>query len=234
MDETQGGRHPRPEAFNDDAGEERDRFFGFSDGVFAFAATLLVVNLAPPDLRPEQLSQLPNHLQALWREALAYAISFLVVASYWSAHRQLFRRIRELDGGLTALNTLLLLLIAALPFPSAVLGRYATAPVAVALYASTLTAIGVLLLAIRMYALSRGLLREPGGSQAQQARTLHNLVYPAVFAGSIPVAYLSSPTNGMLFWLLLIPLNVLLDWLVERAHRQSDDQSLRGASKSNR
>jgi TMEM175 potassium channel family protein len=84
--------------FDETAVEDRGRFLAFSDGVFAFAATLLVVSLAAPALHPDQLSRLPGELMALWPQALAYAISFLVVTSYWGAHRQLFRQI----PGLTA------------------------------------------------------------------------------------------------------------------------------------
>jgi hypothetical protein len=71
-----------------------------------------------------------------------------------------------------------------------------------------LTGIGLLLLAIRVYALSWASLGKPAGKQDETARYV---VYPAVFASSIPIAYLSSPTRGMLFWLLVIPLNVALD-----------------------
>jgi uncharacterized membrane protein len=80
------------------------RFLAFSDGVFAFAATLLVVSLAAPIVGHDQESDLTSKLVALWPKALACAISFLVVTSFWSAHRQLFRRIRRLDETLTARN----------------------------------------------------------------------------------------------------------------------------------
>src|SRR5712691_2514382 len=128
-------------ATGDEADEDRARFLAFSDGVFAFAATLLAVSLAAPVLRPGQLSELPRKLVDLWPQALAYAISFLVVASFWGAHRQLFRRIPRLDDALVTMNIALLLLIAALPFPTALLGLYASAPIAVVLYAAVLTAI---------------------------------------------------------------------------------------------
>ena len=195
----------------EEATEDRGRFFSFSDGVFAFAATLLAVDLAAPTLRSDELSHLASHLLAMWPSALAYAISFLVVASYWDAHRQLFKQVHGLDGNLIALNSVLLLLIAVLPFPTAVLGLYRATPVAVAFYAATLTAIGLLLLTIRGYAIAKGRLRPRAERQAQRADTLRAVIYPAVFAGSIPIAYVSSPDKAMYFWLLLVPLNALVN-----------------------
>jgi uncharacterized membrane protein len=201
-------------AADEGADEDRSRFLAFSDGVFAIAATLLAVSLGVPILRPNQVADLPGRLLELWPAALAYAISFLVVASFWGAHRQLFKRIPRLDDALIAMNAVLLLLIAALPFPSSVLGLYASdAPIAVALYAATLTAIGLLLLSIRVYALSRNLMKRGTSPQVERTQTLRTVIYPAVFAASIPLAYTGSPTRAMYFWLLLIPLNVVLNRL---------------------
>jgi uncharacterized membrane protein len=204
--------HTRGPAESDEAeaGEDRSRFLAFSDGVFAFAATLLVVSLAAPALQRDQISRLTGDLLALWPQALAYVISFLVVTSYWAAHRQLFRHISRLDDRVVAMNSVLLLLIAALPFPSSVLGLYASTPVAVALYAAILTAIGLLLSGLRLYALSRNLFRHRASPQLERIESLRSMSYPAVFAGSIPIAYAVSPSIAMYFWLLLIPLNMLL------------------------
>lgn len=218
MEEEAARRRVGTSALDD---EERSRFLGFSDGVFAFAATLLVVNLVPPDVRSGELSQLPQRLLETWPAALAYAISFLVVARYWAAHRQLFRSIHPLDGGLVQLNIVLLLLIAALPFPSAVLGRYASQVAAVVFYAAMMTAIGAALLAIRVYAFRRGVLHETDALEERQARLAAALVNPCVFAGSIPVAFLSTPADAMYFWIVLIPLNIVAGrWVRRRARRQ--------------
>jgi uncharacterized membrane protein len=112
---------------------------------------------------------------------------------------------------LTALNSGLLVFIAALPFPTSVLGLYSSAPIAVALYAATLTAIGLLLFGIRTYALSRGLLRHRKVPRDLRTDTLRSLLFPAVFAASVPIAYAGSPSLAMYFWLLLIPLNFLMN-----------------------
>jgi hypothetical protein len=75
-----------------------------------------------------------------------------------------------------------------------------------------LTAIGILLLAVRLYARSENLLRRTeGGPREQRLRTLQALAYPAVFAVSIPIAYATKPSWAMYFWIILIPLNVALN-----------------------
>jgi uncharacterized membrane protein len=204
-------------ATGEEADEDRGRFLAFSDGVFAFAATLLAVSLAAPVLRPDQLSELPGRLRDLRPQVLAYAISFLVVSSFWGAHRQIFRRIPRLDDALIAMNSALLMLIAVLPFPTAVLGLYSSVPIAVVLYAATLTAISLLLVIVRMYALSKNLMRRAASPDLHRVQTVRSLVFPAVFAGSIPVAYYArSPSWAMYSWLLLIPLNMLLNRLPRR------------------
>jgi uncharacterized membrane protein len=221
MDDDHDVQIERPEGqAAEDAEEDRTRFLAFSDGVFAFAATLLAVSLGAPMLQPGHLSELPSRILALWPEALAYAISFLVVVSYWGAHRQLFKRIARLDGTLTALNTVLLLLIAGLPFPSAVLGLYVSSPDAVALYAATLTAIGILMLSIRVYSASRDLLRRRPDPLDERMETLRGLAYPVIFAASILVAYAVGPRRAMYFWLLLLPMNLVLNRLQDARRRQ--------------
>lgn len=211
---------------DEEADEDRGRFLAFSDGVFAFAATLLVVTLTAPAVQRGHFSELPQKLLDLWPQALAYAISFLVVSRFWAVHRQLFRRIRRLDGALLGMNTGTLLLVAALPFPTSVLGLYGTAPVAVALYAGTLTAIGLFLLAIRLYALSKTLMRRDPTPGADRTDTLRAALFPLLFVSSIPIAYIGAPSHAVFSWLLLIPLNMALNRL---AGRQSPHRASRPA-----
>lgn len=90
-----------------------ERMIFFSDGVFAIAITLLVIELRPPANWDRTLSGLWN---AEWRALLAYAVSFLAVGAYWNAHRRIFARVVRFHPGLVVLNLLLLGLVVLMPF----------------------------------------------------------------------------------------------------------------------
>lgn len=76
---------------------------------------------------------------------------------------------------------------------------------------------------VRTYTHSRGLLRHRKGPRDLRTETLRALLFPAVFAVSVPLAYAGSTNRAMYFWLLLIPLNQLVNRL-GRAAAQHDRQ----------
>lgn len=131
---------------------DTDRLEAFSDGVMAIAITLLVLEITVP--APNRA--LGPALVRLWPSYLAYVVSFLVIGAIWINHHAMFRQIVRADGVLLLLNVLHLMLIAFLPFPTAVLAeafsRGSDEPVAAALYGGTLTAIGILVNAMWRYA----------------------------------------------------------------------------------
>ena len=104
------------------------RLEALSDGVFAVAITLLVLNLTVPligDL--QRLKQtLLDYLLQQWPDYLAYLISFLVVLIMWTNHHTLFRYIRRSDHTLLLLNGLLLFFITLVPFITRLLAEYLT------------------------------------------------------------------------------------------------------------
>jgi uncharacterized membrane protein len=102
----------------------------------------LVVELAVPEITSGASGDLGQPLQALWPRYFSYAISFLMIAWYWTSHQRIFCYILRADGGLVWLNIPLLLCIAFQPFPTSVLGAYSTTP-AVTFYAATLFVTGV-------------------------------------------------------------------------------------------
>ena len=112
------------------------RILALSDGVFAFSLTLLVVSLSVPSATSN--SDLASQLAGEAPTFFSYIISFVAVASIWYGHHESFKYIRRYDGRLIALNFGSVLLIAFLPFPTAVLGRNQQEPLAAILYALTL------------------------------------------------------------------------------------------------
>ncbi|WP_435205253.1 TMEM175 family protein [Micromonospora sp. bgisy143] len=114
------------------------RLVAFSDAVFAIAVTLLVLEIQPP----KDFGHLLRGLGALWPSYLAYALSFLLVGQVWVNHHVMFDRVRHVDRQVLFLNTLLLMVIAFLPFSTSLLAEALRAEqglrTAVVVYGTTL------------------------------------------------------------------------------------------------
>ncbi len=105
--------------------KEVARIAAFSDGVFAFAVTLLVLQLEVP-----KSGDLAHELTALWPFFISFVISFFVIASYWVSHHRLFALIERYDGRLIWLNFLELFFIVLLPFTASLVGEHGDQPIA--------------------------------------------------------------------------------------------------------
>jgi uncharacterized membrane protein len=87
----------------------------FSDAVFAFAITLLVLDLQVPE---SEFSHLWRGIAHQWPSYLGYATSFLTVGGIWLAHHGIFRRVQYANRRVMQVNLLLLMAVAFLPFPT--------------------------------------------------------------------------------------------------------------------
>lgn len=168
---------------------DKGRMEAFSDGVFAFAATLLVVDLAlhPPGTPLQQV------LHA-WPGYVAYIISFLTIGAAWLAHTALTDRLTRADSLFLRLNLLLLLVVVFLPFPTRLLAESlhetSSQRVFVTLYGLTLLAIRLLGAALDGYA-RREHLYPPhgdGGELRSDQRKLLPVVFGYVIAILIGLA----------------------------------------------
>jgi len=188
---------------------ELDRIIFFSDGVFAIAITLLVIGLRVPAL-PQHVanSELSRRLLDEWPRVLSYAVSFAVIGLYWIGHHRSFRHIRRFDHRLILLNLAFLGLIAFLPFPTAVLGRYGGHRSAVVLYAGSLALAGLASTALWLYAWQARL--ADVGLRRARYLAARAAIPVVVFAGSIPIAFLS-PSAAQLSWLSFLIVRRIVD-----------------------
>jgi uncharacterized membrane protein len=115
----------------------KSRFEAFSDGVFAFAITLLVLGFALPLVKSN--GELTGKLLQLWPVAIAYALSFFVIGIMWQNHQALFRLVERVDRTTVFWNLLLLAGTAFIPFATSVLGQYPTMHASAFLYGIALT-----------------------------------------------------------------------------------------------
>jgi uncharacterized membrane protein len=177
---------------------EFSRIVAFSDGVFAIAITLLVLNLGVSDGVKE--SELGTVLWHQHQDLFAYALSFAVIGRFWVIHHRFFGEVTGFDGRLIALNLFYLAWIVLVPFSSKILGDYGGSTAAEVLYAGNL--IGVVLAGTLMFAdAQRAGLTRTDSAEARESRG-HALWIALVFAASIPIAVVN-PNLAPYCWLAL-------------------------------
>ncbi len=211
-----------PQREDDEAAEEGiGRILALSDGVFAIAITLLILEIAVPATSSD--AGLPKALLGLWPRYLAYLVSFVVIARFWVLHRQQFRLIVRADALLVWLNLLLLMFVAFLPFPTAVVGRHLGSPAAAVLYVTSVILVSVASAAYWWHASGRAGLLRPGVGRgevrAARARGLSAVVF---FALTVPIAVFA-PYAAEATWFLAFPVTqvVFALFFVDQQQRTS-------------
>ena len=106
-------------------GRDLSRILAFTDGVFAIAITLLVLQIEVPAGLASN-SDFLNELDDMLPDLFAFAISFVVIGIYWINHHRLMRMVSEYDHSLMQVTMLYLFWVVLLPFSSQLIGEYAS------------------------------------------------------------------------------------------------------------
>jgi uncharacterized membrane protein len=175
----------------------------FADGVFAIAATLLIIDVGVPSALTQPLG---DELLDIWPEYAAYAISFVTIGIMWVNHHMLIRQIDRIDRAFLFLNIGLLLCIAFVPFPTRVLADFIqtddSRPAAL-LYGITMTTTALFFNAVWMYA-SRGQRLLHPGADPKEVSGITRSYLPGVpmYAGATLVAFVSAGASAALYGLI--------------------------------
>ena len=150
MTVEQRGTHEGPHHDSSSGTDRRrgpERLEAFSDGVFAIAITLLVLEIRVPSTEQlEDPAELMKALGALWPSYVGYLISFVTIGIIWANHHNLFRLVARVSHGLVLANLLLLLTVGFVPFPTALLAATLETPsaqIGVLVYAATFIAVAI-------------------------------------------------------------------------------------------
>jgi len=182
-----------------------NRVEAFSDGVFAIAITLLVLNISVPRSRPGRLG---HDLAHQWPSYAAYAVSFVIIGIIWVNHHGMYRLVGRVDRVMQFTNLGLLGAVAVLPFTTALLAQYvrsggANSHLAAAVYSANMTATGIFFLAAWLRLLVRADLRAPGlGSAETRVMIRRTLVGPVMYGASIGLAFVSAPACLVVYALI--------------------------------
>ena len=180
---------------------ETNRLETFSDGVIAIAITLLIIEVHVP--AREHAETLGHELLRIWPSYLGYLTSFLTIGVMWINHHYVFELIDRVDRTMLLLNTLLLMLIAFVPFPTAVLAQFVEtggARPAALLYGATMTLTAMTYFAWWRYASAgRRLIAEQVPDEVIDDITRAYLPGTLLYGGSALIAFLQPWVSAALY-----------------------------------
>ncbi len=189
-------------------GVAKSRIESLSDGIFAFAMTLMVISLTVPQIPVDEAPVLlPGILAGMYNQFLVFVIAFFVISSYWVSHHQILGSVQYVDGPIIRLNILFLFFIVLIPFTTATSGDYVDAFSAVILFHVNLLVASVLLSIIWWYINRHRNELDPEDKEPVWKRRKGAIVIPAVSLIAIAVAFVN-PAQSMTVY-LLIPISLL-------------------------
>lgn len=187
----------------------KSRLEALSDGIFAFAMTLLVISLAVPLIpKGEAQKLLPTILSGMFSEFLIFTIAFFILAGYWLAHHRILRSIEYIDDRLIWINILLLFFIVLIPFTTSISGDYDYVLEAVLLFHINLLCASLILTVIWLYIMRHYAYltneEEPGNrlKKFESSGRIRALAIPAITILAILVSFID-PSKSMWCYLLI-------------------------------
>jgi uncharacterized membrane protein len=153
---------PHEKTYNEIAGQKISRIESISDGVFAVALTLLVLDLKVPiseGIKTE--GDLFAAFCAITPQLLTYFLSFMTLGIFWTGHSTQFNYIHRSDRNLNWISLFFLMLVALLPFTTAFLSKYVTFKLAVGVYWLNILLLGLAVFIQWRYAFKHNFLNVP-------------------------------------------------------------------------
>jgi uncharacterized membrane protein len=173
----------------------------FADGVFAIAATLLILNVEVPDLGDHSLS---HELLRLWPAYIGYVVSFVTIGIIWVNPHTVLDQLHSTDRTFLFINVFFLLCIAFIPFPTRLLATYVRTDdgrAAAVLYGITLTTTAVFFNLMWRYAIGAGgrLLRADADRRVVDGITRSYRPGVAMYAGATIVGFFVAEVSATLY-----------------------------------
>lgn len=185
---------------------DRGRLEAFSDGVFAVAITLLVIDLAVPEPGREALGQ---QLASHWPSFAAYVVSFFTIGIIWVNHHNMFRNFADVDRAMLFLNLLLLFFVVTIPFATATVAAYlreggADASLAAAVYQGVFLGMSLVFGTLFWWSIRHEHLTVPLTGAAARTALIRFTIGNLAYAAAIGVAYLSAPVSLLMSALVAV------------------------------
>jgi uncharacterized membrane protein len=206
------------------------RMEALSDGIFAIASTLLVLDLAIPAVS----SDVGHSLLKQWPTYLAYLVSFATIGNAWLNHSVITEYLERADAILLRLNLVLLFFVSVLPFPTHMLADYlsnsSAERIAVTVYGLNLLAIGAFTSLTWHYALAEHLIRRDNSED--DVRAISAKLDPSLASYAVAIGIgLLWPTVAVVLYLAIALFVIIPFRAVFRRLRQVRRGSGRGLSR---
>jgi uncharacterized membrane protein len=186
----------------------------FFDAIFAFSVTLLITTV--DDFSPAAWSSWQALQDTNGPSLLAFAISFVVVVSFWRANHQTVTAFNALDSTLITLNCMVMFGVVLIPFATEALGKL-NLPLPTAVYAVVISATYLMQSVVLLVADSRGMNGRTMSTFEKRWELAQSIPLPLIFLGSIPVAYLVGPGSAQRCWIILAVLMPVIGTLRDRS-----------------
>lgn len=195
--------------YNRIAGQNLDRLAALSDGIFAVAATLLVLNLHVPG--STNITDEPGLWRALTGLApgfLTYLMSFLTLGIFWVGQQTQFNHFKRSNRHLTWIHLAFLLIVTLMPFSTSLLATFITFRLALAVYWLNIFLLGVILFASWRYAEHAGLVKEEMTAEMRSANERRIIIAQSLYAfGALLCLIGSYGTYISIGFIVLVQLN---------------------------
>lgn len=188
-----------------------ERVVFFRDAVFAIAITLLAIELRPPDHALIARVGAADAWSSMISVFIAYVVSFMVTALYWTSHMQVWKYVRRVTPKLVWLNILMLMFVALVPFGTNLYSESFISGSAgsFAAYAFILSGIAFFALRLRVVVAREENLGERLGPRETKWFVLRSAVPLLVFAAAIPLAFVIPSWMGSLLFVAIGPMSML-------------------------
>lgn len=198
--------------YNQFAGQSVERLAALSDGVFAIAMTLLVLDLRPTSEVPvasitTALSLWMNVLVPLAPRFLAYFMSFITLGIFWVGQQTQLNQFKHSDRNLAWIHLGFLLAVTLMPFSTNLLATYIQIKLALGIYWFNILLLGVMLFFSRRYSARAGLLKGEVTAEIRRATERRIVIAQALYAAGMALCLIFNSTTVGLAAMALVQLN---------------------------
>ena len=191
---------------------EKNRLEAFSDGVFAFIITILVLEIKVPHLDVHaDSSELWNKLKEIFPVLFSWVVSFLIIGMLWLQHHNILQMAKKADYAIVWLNTLMLLFTALIPFPSELMGLYPNNSLAVASLGIVMLLSGTMIIVLYYYIADNYLTdkydKKTVMKNVRKSLIAGPLLYGVAIASAWVNTYITFAIYGIVPILFLLPLD---------------------------
>jgi uncharacterized membrane protein len=200
-----------------------ERLSFFSDGVFAIAITLLVIEIKVPVIEHPSNDDLIHSLSHMGLRFLGFLISFAIVGHYWSVHHRIFGYVKKSPTTLVWINLAFLFSVVLLPFSSGFIGEYSSdlkLYVPYAIYVANICLTGFMNCWLWLYLSNpkKTLLTHEISRATINLGLYRSLVIPIVFLISLAVFFI----NPIISRLIPLIIPIILHWGLKRYEKKAD------------